>query len=333
MGDKPRYFHPETIYLISNRCIDSKHLLLPDSIEFVETLRGVLARAVRKHAVKVYGFVFMGNHFHLLISAPLGNLHAFMQDFEAWLVKKIHHYRGIKGTIFPERYSPVPLLDDAVALDKLIYTLANPVAAGLVETPEQYPGASSLDHHFSGEPVRGRWVDRGRFNRNRRRNKNYDEEQCATYHEFKLSPLPQMVDWSHDRRAQALKSKLDNRCASLRDTRHGKPYLGVAMLRAIDPFSRPETSKTSPCPVCLATDARQEDLYREQLGRAISAFKLAMRRTRSAGKTESIPYPPGTIPPNWRRCVSFKGEAPVQEHRSPTKDTLTTGPPPSMDVA
>ncbi|MFU8803833.1 MAG: transposase [Bradymonadaceae bacterium] len=310
MGVRIRVHHTG-VMLVGNRCFNEQYLLQPNEPEVSALILGILARAVEKHGIKIIGFVFMGNHFHLLLIAPWGNLHAFMQDFEAWLARKMHAYRGTSGPFFADRYTSIPLLDDAAAFEKLIYTLANPAAAGLVERLEDYPGLSSLDHHFNHEPIVGRWVDLGRYNKNRKRNPRYDEEKCATYHKFVLEPLPQMVGWTEERRAETIRTKLDHRCTMLDKERGGKPYLGPAGVRAITFTSRPEEPKNSPCPTCMGADKEQVDLFNETLRTVSVAYRKANRRARNPNLKEPVRYPPGTIPPNWRRCIPYEARDPV----------------------
>jgi putative transposase len=94
-----RIHRPDMIYMVSNRCVDELFLMRPDARVNALVL-GCLARAVEKHGVELIGFVFMANHFHLVLRAPNNNLSAFMQDFERWLAIKLQ--RGNR--------SPAPLL-------------------------------------------------------------------------------------------------------------------------------------------------------------------------------------------------------------------------------
>ena len=41
----------------------------------------ILAASIRNYTVKLYSYVLMNNHFHLLLETPLGNLSEFMRYF------------------------------------------------------------------------------------------------------------------------------------------------------------------------------------------------------------------------------------------------------------
>lgn len=54
---------------------------------------------------------------------------------------------GRQGTFWSDRYHAIPILDEASLLEKMMYVLMNPVAAGLAATCAEYPDSRAL-----GEP-------------------------------------------------------------------------------------------------------------------------------------------------------------------------------------
>ncbi len=80
MGWPLRMFHEEGFYFVTSRCIQGRLLLRP-SDEVNEVVGGVLAKALQ-HAngdVRLHGFSFVSNHFHLLVWAQGIALSSFMQ--------------------------------------------------------------------------------------------------------------------------------------------------------------------------------------------------------------------------------------------------------------
>ncbi|MBA2663762.1 MAG: hypothetical protein H0U74_15855 [Bradymonadaceae bacterium] len=266
---------------------------------------GCLARAVVKHGIAMIGFVFMGNHFHLLFRAPGLNMGEFMRDFEAWLAIKLQRHWKTTSKLFGRRYSAVDILDDASAYDKLIYLLANPCASDLVERPEQYPGLSSLSYHLDETPVCGRWIEQEKLTRNRKRNAHYDEEKAATYHSFALMPLPSMAQKSASERAALITHTLGETCAKLKHRRGNKRVVGARQLQAINPFSRPKDPKCSPCPACLSTLASKIAEHLEHRERVTQSYYRARSHDRDPRRTTAAKYPPGTTPPGHQRCVPY----------------------------
>ena len=82
MGNPLRIQGEEAIYFVTNRCFQEQFLLRPDD-EVNRIAVAVLLRAARIHKVEIFAFVFMSNHFHLMVRARSLNLHEFMKDFQS----------------------------------------------------------------------------------------------------------------------------------------------------------------------------------------------------------------------------------------------------------
>ena len=82
---------------------------------------------------------------HLVLTDPEGVL----PDFMAWLNRQlamcIKRLRGWEEVVWEPNvaYSAVELSGPTEVLDKVAYVLLNPVSAGLVQSPERWPGAVS----------------------------------------------------------------------------------------------------------------------------------------------------------------------------------------------
>lgn len=140
----PRCVLANQTYLVTRRCLGRRFLLRPD-----KTLNNAflycLAVAANKYAVQLHGFCAMSNHYHLVLTDTQGVL----PDFMAWLnrqlamcVKRLRRWDEVVWE--PNvQYNAVELRGPAQVLDKMTYVLLNPVSAGLVRSPEQWPGAMS----------------------------------------------------------------------------------------------------------------------------------------------------------------------------------------------
>lgn len=107
-----------------------------------------LGLAAKKHGVEVHAVCAMSNHYHLVLTDPEGVL----PDFMAWLNRQlamcIKRLRGWEEVVWEPNvaYSAVELSGPTEVFDKVAYVLLNPVSAGLVRSPERWPGAlSTLD--------------------------------------------------------------------------------------------------------------------------------------------------------------------------------------------
>ena len=144
----PRRVIPGSTYLITRRCIERRFLLRPDPT-VTRTFNYCLAYAAAAHGILVHGFMVLSNHFHLCVTDPDARLPAFMQRLDGLLARALNAFRGRWECFFaPGSYSDVDLVSDEDELAKLVYLLANPVAAGLVSHSRRWIGASSRNWCF-----------------------------------------------------------------------------------------------------------------------------------------------------------------------------------------
>jgi putative transposase len=145
-----RKFEKDRVYLITNRTAEG--------LPFVATILinlfvyGIIARAISLHPqVKVCHFIFMANHYHLLVvlKGDPDTLKSFMEYFDGETAKFINRFRGRTGhNVWVKPYDAEAILTFEAALNKIIYIYLNPVTAGLVSTIKDYPGVSSWRFFF-----------------------------------------------------------------------------------------------------------------------------------------------------------------------------------------
>ena len=75
------------------------------------------------------------------------------------LAKFLNVFYRRSGAVWDNgKYSSVHLPSEAEVLDKIVYTLLNPVAAGLVASPGDWPGLVTLPAGVPSPPQTGRGV-------------------------------------------------------------------------------------------------------------------------------------------------------------------------------
>jgi putative transposase len=84
----------------------------------------------------LHGFVVMGNHYHLAVETPLGNLSAGMQWLQSTFANRFNRLRGVRGHLFQGRFKAL-LVEPGDALGQVChYIHLNPVRAGIVPVAE-----------------------------------------------------------------------------------------------------------------------------------------------------------------------------------------------------
>lgn len=92
----------------------------------------------------LHAYVIMGNHYHLALETPQGNLAAGMQWLQSTFANRFNKLRGERGHLFQGRYKAL-LVEAGEALGQVChYIHLNPVRAGLtaVEQLDEYRGSS-----------------------------------------------------------------------------------------------------------------------------------------------------------------------------------------------
>ena len=278
MPRRIRVFDPQVIYHVSNRTQEAKFLFVPDE-EFNAIVIRWLRRAVRAHGVLMYAAVIMGNHFHLIVSAPRNNLSEFMRYFQTNLSREVNVLRNrFDASTFPRRFKAEPIVDEDALKKMLSYVVLNPVAANLVEFPVEYPGYTSWHQHV-GEPERGK----------------YDQELPP------ITPPPMWAELSPEELAEAWRELVRPTIAHHAKIRT-RPVKGAKKVRQMDWWRRPRRPKRSPrIPLCHATDLADWKRYADFVNRTQTRYRKAVLAWRR-GVVEEFPF--GTIPPGWAECVA-----------------------------
>ena len=104
----------------------------------------------------------MSSHIHLVVSDPSVQLPKFMHALDLAIAKSMNtELRRRENLFVPESYDPVTLEDDEAVLSAIVYTLMNPVAAGLVRFGHQWPGLRTNPRDLAGRHIVARKA--GRF--------------------------------------------------------------------------------------------------------------------------------------------------------------------------
>ncbi len=113
-----------------------------DRHRLTEDLEGCVIRS----EWSLLAYVFMRNHLHILVRTPRPNLGRGMQRFLSSYSQWNGRRRGRAGHLFQGRYRAEMIEDEAYYWSVSRYIHLNPVRAGLVERPEEWPWSSYRDY-------------------------------------------------------------------------------------------------------------------------------------------------------------------------------------------
>jgi putative transposase len=130
--------------MITRRCSERRLFLRPDRATNNAFIY-CLALAARRANVQVTFAIAMSNHHHTGIHDPDGNFPIFLEHFHGLLARCQNAYLGRFESFWSsEPTSVVRLVEPNDILNKMTYAFANPAAADLVETIEDWPGAHTF---------------------------------------------------------------------------------------------------------------------------------------------------------------------------------------------
>ena len=102
----------------------------------------VLGEVVQRYHWICYAFCLMTNHYHLLIETVEGNLSQGMRHLNGVYTQASNRRHNRSGHLFQGRFKGILVDKDAYLLELSRYIVLNPVRAGMVEMPSQWPWSS-----------------------------------------------------------------------------------------------------------------------------------------------------------------------------------------------
>ena len=127
-------------YHVTSRGDERKEIFktVADRLRFLE----YLASATIRYGAVIHCYCMMGNHYHLFLQTPHGNLSQIMRHINGAYTTYYNVKRHHAGHLFQGRYKAIVVEADQYALELSRYVHLNPVRAGIVESPENYRWSS-----------------------------------------------------------------------------------------------------------------------------------------------------------------------------------------------
>ena len=140
MGRPLRIEYPGALYHVTSRGNEKQEIFLEDSDR--KRLLGILEDYHDRFDLVVHCFVLMGNHYHLTLETPQGNLLKVMHGINSSYTGYFNRKYGRVGHLFQGRYRGILVDKNSYLLELTRYVHLNPVRAKIVERPEGYAWSS-----------------------------------------------------------------------------------------------------------------------------------------------------------------------------------------------
>ena len=278
-----------TVYLVTRNTSERRMFLVP-SQELRDAILYCIADAQTRYPVQIHAFTAMSNHLHIVFTDIDGIAPLFIQAMNQNIAHFVNYLLKRLGTMWEggkrPNYCVLPKSGDM--LDKVVYTLCNPVKAGLVKEHHLWPGAISTVAQ----------ITKGRILTTRPKkffSKTTDPQLLKR--ELILTPIPGAGVLSPEEYGQLLADRVkeeETRIAQEREAA-GLPWMGRKRCKAMNPFGSPEKPwkpfTRRPTVSSKSDEARNYRILRLKRFRDLHA--AAKKEFREGNR--DVPFPAGTF--------------------------------------
>jgi putative transposase len=146
---------PGALYHVTSRGDRREKIFLSDHDRYAWL--DILAVVCVRFGWVIHAYCQMGNHYHLVVETPDANLARGMRHLNGAYTQRFNYCHALVGHLFQGRYHAILIQRDAYLLALSRYVVLNPVRAGMVSTPDEWPWSSYRLMISSAPPPE--WLD------------------------------------------------------------------------------------------------------------------------------------------------------------------------------
>ncbi len=294
--------YPHEICLITTRTIASRLWFINNPL-LEQRILAHLGKYQAKYNVEIFGFILMGNHYHLLARFPDSNRFKFTKAFNSIIAKltKRHAEEFIDGKLWARRARSqiVPNFDDVERV--FTYLVLNPVSSGLVPRIGDFAGYRCFEDTVNGNSEIYKLVNWSAYQNKKRHNEKLKPSDFEEEYSIQYTRLPGYENYSRNDYRKAFQLKFSLRQSDIANERRSLNlgFAGKDILKKLRPGMLPRTTKTSerytPRPLVLTSCRETKELLLNLYFRTLLAFRIASRKFMD-GQLD-VAFPPGTHRP------------------------------------
>ncbi len=296
MPRRLRHVPPGLPVEITQRTLQGRLLLTPTP-ELCRIIHGILGRAQQLFDMTIHAFIFLSNHYHLILSPKdARQLARFMGYVSGNLAREVGRLSDWHEKVWGRRYAHVPITEEPEAqIDRLRYLLAQGVKEGLVGHALEWPGASSLPALLNGSMRSdGVWYDRTTAYRTRRAGQDLRPEDWTKTETVVLTQMPALGHLVAEDYAAAILQMLTEIEDAAAEGREREP-LGAVAIVALHPHTTTPRRTRLPIPLVHAATVQAWKAFKAAYHAFVTAYQFASAQLRAGIRV--VAFPEGSFPP------------------------------------
>ena len=130
------------LYHVTARGNERRNIFLGNIDGERATFLDVLAATCERFNWTCHAYCLMSNHYHLLVETPDANLSKGMRHLNGVYTQHVNRTHGRVGHLFQGRFKGIIVQREGYLLELARYVVLNPVRAGMVRMPGDWPWSS-----------------------------------------------------------------------------------------------------------------------------------------------------------------------------------------------
>ncbi len=300
MGQPLKIEDPNCTFLITTRTISSRLWFLHNkSLE--SSILAYLARYLEMYSAIAYGFIIMGNHYHLIAKFPMCNKASFCRAFNAMVAKLTQsHVKSFEGKLWARRYADQFLPNNEDIEHYFFYAALNPISSGVTRNIHKYKSYNSFFDAVNGTEKKFKIYEKSAYNEALRRGHYVQKEDFIKSHTLKFSRLPGYEKLSSEEYRNHMQTTKEVRTAVLVEARikSGKGFADeskVILCSGDKPVKTKKSERDSFRPIVLSLCNKTKDTFLAWYFSIKAQFKEASKKYRSGDVLAK--FPEGTYRP------------------------------------